>query len=127
MKLFRLTLMLFLCIVLCERLSAQNQSMSGRDFWVMISPPTIAGESCELCLDSLALYIIGDTAAVGTVDNEHFGFHYDFQVTPSAVTLLKIPLSEVIFDYPNINHPNCYTYNGCSSYRGVRYQTPFIH
>ena len=118
MKPFRIVVTLLLSFVLCGNLSAQSHSMSGRDFWVIISPPLTP--NYELCSDSLALYIIGDTAAVGTVENEHFGFHHDFQVVPGQVTLLKIPLSEVIFDYPDINFPDCYSYSVCSSYRGVR-------
>ena len=118
MKPFRIVVTLLLSFVLCGNLSAQSHSMSGRDFWVIISPPLTP--NYELCSDSLALSIIGDTAAVGTVENEHFGFHHDFQVVPGQVTLLKIPLSEVIFDYPDINFPDCYSYSVCSSYRGVR-------
>lgn len=117
MKPFRIVVTLLLSVVLCGKVSAQSHSMSGRDFWVIISP-SLGGY--ELISDSLVFYIIGDTVASGTVDNEHLGFHHDFQVVPGQVTLLKIPLSEVVFDYPDINTPHCYSYNVCSSYRGVR-------
>ena len=86
MKPFRTVVTLLLGVVLCGSLSAQVHSMSGRDFWVIISP---SYGGYELISDSLVFYIIGDTVASGTVDNEHLGFHHDFQVVPQRTRSSK--------------------------------------
>ena len=103
MKPFRLALLLFLSVVLCRNLSAQNESISGRDFWVNLPYDYN---------DTVTFYAIGDTATFGTIDNEHYNYHLDFQIVPGQVTLVRIPASLLVFDAL----PQCYNV----SFRGVR-------
>ncbi|MBR5921941.1 MAG: hypothetical protein IKZ56_12355, partial [Bacteroidales bacterium] len=47
---------------------AQNQSMSGRDFWVITAHSDGHGVLGGVLLtDTLLLYLVGDTATLGTV------------------------------------------------------------
>ena len=100
-------------------LSAQSQDMSGRDFWVITGHSSLSNWETISGIqpfDSVILYIVGDTATTGSVDNEHYGFHLDFQVIPEQVTLLRIPLSMVMFDH--LNSSDNWTIR--TSYRGIR-------
>ena len=78
----------FFSFVFCEADLAQTQSISGRDFWVIL----IDDEGLS---DTILLYVLSDTLANGSVDNEHYGFHINFQVAPGELTLLKIPASMI--------------------------------
>ncbi len=88
-------------------LSVQSQSISGRDFWVMMAER----QSCFAASDTIVLYILGDTLSEGTVDNDHYDYHNSFQVIPGQVTLLKIPSYMIMFDNT--------VQNGNTSFRGV--------
>ena len=108
---------LLCCLFACGNLSAQNNSMSGKDFWV-ITAHSNAGSGFTggtYWSDSLLLYMVGDTATLGTVDNDYYGFHIDFQVIPGQVTQLKIPVSMTVFDHAESNNWSVRT-----SHRGVR-------
>ena len=66
---------LLCCMFACGKLSAQSQSISGRDFWVILrhwEPPVLS--------DTILFYVLGDTATVGTIENEYYNYHVDFQV-----------------------------------------------
>ena len=65
--------------------------------------------------DSLLLYVVGDTAATGTVDNVFYGFHLDFQVIPGQVTMLKVPVIMTMFDQSDVGNWSIRT-----SHRGLR-------
>ena len=63
--------------------------------------------------DTVLFYAFGDTAAVGTIENEYYNYHIDFQVNPGQLTLIKVPSYMVDFD-GGANH--CFEV----SFRGVR-------
>ena len=102
--------LLLCCLCACGNLSAQTQSMAGRDFWVMLRPWWPDAQ-----YDTVLFYAIGDTAATGTIENEHYGYYIDFQVVPGQLTEIKIPSSWVVF---NTNSYISYCYD--TSFRGVR-------
>ena len=91
---------LLCCMFACGKLSAQSQSISGRDFWVILPQYFFSQttSSSYSVFDTVLFYVLSDTATDGTVDNEHFNFHVDFQVSPGNLTLLKIPADMVLFD-----------------------------
>ena len=81
-------------------LSAQTQSISGRDFWVILLDD-------EGLSDTILFYALSDTLSNGTVDNNHDGFHLNFTVVPGELTILKIPASMVRYgesSYYNISN-----------------------
>ena len=98
MKLFHKTFIIILFCILSSSLSAQ--SISGRDFWVILPQYFFSQttSSSYSVFDTVLFYVLSDTATDGTVDNEHFNFHVDFQVSPGNLTLLKIPADMVLFD-----------------------------
>lgn len=108
----RLVILLFLLSPILDGIGhAQTQSISGRDFWVMLHYGTGIGLS-----DTALFYAIGDTATTGHIDNDYYNYHIDFQVVPGCLTQIKVPLSMVIFA-PSIDH----LYD--VSFRGVRIQS----
>ena len=111
MRTIRYIVLLLLCwFAVVGTLSAQNQSISGRDFWVMLRSwwP-------EVQSDTVLFYALGDTAATGTIENEHYNYHIDFQVIPGQLTLIKIPAVWLVFDAGSVNFESYST-----SFRGVR-------
>ena len=102
---------LLCCMFACGKLSAQSQSISGRDFWVILrhwEPPVLS--------DTILFYVLGDTATVGTIENEYYNYHVDFQVIPGQLTQIKVPSEMVVF---SDLYDHCYQV----SYRGVRIRT----
>jgi gliding motility-associated-like protein len=100
-------IILFCFLFILDKIGlAQNQSISGRDFWIMISPSSYYNP------DSILLYAIGDTTSVVSVDNDYFDYHIEFQVFPGQATLIKIPFFMVMFESSSQNNNH--------SFRGVR-------
>ena len=66
-----------------QMLSAQVQSMAGKDFWFVSYDNHSSLSSGN---DSVVLYIISDTITSGTVDNQFYNFHLDYSVTPGCIT-----------------------------------------
>ncbi|MBO7490976.1 MAG: gliding motility-associated C-terminal domain-containing protein [Bacteroidales bacterium] len=77
---------------------AQDDLPWGRDFWVVVP------YDVELIGDSVSLYIIGDTACTGYVENSFYNYHEDFNLTPGTPTIVKVPMSvaAVSVDYNTI-------------------------
>ncbi len=88
MKIIRFIIILVFCCGFSKVVSAQTQNISGKDFWVILF-------NDEGLSDTILFYALSDTLANGSVDNEHYGFHVDFQVIPGELTLLKIPASMI--------------------------------
>ncbi len=76
------------------QMSAVSEMISGREFWV-VTPDTKNGcpECMIICSDSIFLYIMGDTACTGYLENTFLNYHLDFSVVPNIPTVLTIPAS----------------------------------
>ncbi|MBO7647393.1 MAG: hypothetical protein J6S56_04765, partial [Bacteroidales bacterium] len=90
--------------LLCGLLSsltalAQNDLPWGRDFWVVVPYDAV------FIGDSVSLYIIGDTACTGYVENSFYNYHVNFNVIPGVPTIVKVPMSvvSVCCDHNNIS------------------------
>ena len=114
MKAVRHIVALLLCCLfaLSGVSQSQTQSISGRDFWVMLGRWYFNTAS-----DSMLLYAFGDTTAVGTVENEHYNYHVDFQINPGQLTLIKVPLSMIVYSDSYLSD------DINSSFKGVRIRT----
>ena len=77
---------------------AQDDLPWGRDFWVVVPYDVV------IIGDSVSLYIIGDTACTGYVENGFYNYHVDFNLVPGTPTLVKVPMSVVAVccDYNNL-------------------------
>lgn len=49
--------------------------------------------------DSAVLYLVGDTACTGYVENPNSTYYQTFGVSPSQPTIIKIPKSEIQFEF----------------------------
>ena len=78
---------------------AAQEGYAGRDFWVT-STTNLRYQ------DSTLVYIIGDTACTGYVENPNTSYYETFSVVPGHVTILKIPPSEIQCPVSNVNYIN---------------------
>ena len=85
---------------------AQDKLPWGRDFWVVV-PYDVA-----IIGDSVSLYIIGDTACTGYVENSFQNYHVVFNVVPGVPTIVKVPMSvvSVCCDYNTIASNNAHSF-----------------
>ena len=67
---------------------AAQDGYAGRDFW-FTSSTNLRYQ------DSTLVYIIGDTACTGYVENPNTSYYEIFNVVPDSVTILIIPPSEI--------------------------------
>ena len=73
---------------------AAQESYAGRDFWVTSTVNPLIEVP-----DSTVLYIVGDTVCAGYVENPSTSYYQTFSVTSNQVTLVKIPSSEIQYEY----------------------------
>ena len=86
-------LLLILTILLPLWVAAQ-EGYAGRDFWATsVINPFFTGP------DSAVLYLVGDTACGGYVENPNSAYYQTFSVSPGQPTIIKIPKSEIQFDF----------------------------
>ncbi len=79
-------ILLFLILTLAA--SAQEEYLKGRDFWTTsgcVLHKTFLGE------DTCLLYIVGDTACTGYVENPNTNYYQPFSVVPGTITEVKVP------------------------------------
>ena len=110
-RLFSIILPLFLLALPMKGL-AHGGDIAGKDFWVFL---TRYNETT----DSISLYVVGDTACTGYVENEFLNFHLDFTVLPNSVTIVKIPknICDILpFAYDNlaIHNKGVFVHTSCS-------------
>ncbi|MBR4134839.1 MAG: hypothetical protein IKU03_00280, partial [Bacteroidales bacterium] len=84
--------------------------LEGKEFWYTLGR---RGDRFYLCNqdtiyynnDSLFVYILGDQACTGYIENPATAFHVDFTVQPGVLTTVKVPDTEISdsFDvYPTL-------------------------
>ncbi len=76
--------------------TAQEEYLKGREFWT-----TSISRFLYIQNDTCLLYIMGDTASTGYVENPNTGFYTTFSVTPGVTTEVKIPRSDLCMSLPN--------------------------
>ena len=86
----RLLLIWTILLPLC---ALAQEGYSGRDFWVT-SLKYIGLNR----LDSVPLYLVGDSLCTGYVENPNTSFYETFSVVPGVPTIIKIPQSEIQYD-----------------------------
>ena len=69
---------------------AQSTDYLGRDFWF-----TSIDNNFAFGQDSAVLYLVGDTACTGYVENPNSSYYKTFNISPGAVTIVMIPSSEI--------------------------------
>ena len=85
---------------------SQENVPLGRDFWIVVP------YDVETIGDSVTLYIIGDTACTGYVENSFYNYHVVFNVVPGVPTIVKVPMSvvSVCCDYNTIASNNAHSF-----------------
>ena len=82
------------CFALCGKLSAQYE---GKEFWFSCGTGHISSNWYDNLpsTDSIIIYILGQNACVGYIENPHSSYHLDFEVHPDEMTTLVLPLEEI--------------------------------
>ena len=95
MKRYLIIVFTILCTSLPSLVSAIGETVSGRDFWIYQSRVWIywsnSNQYINVSEDTTLLYIVGDTACTGYVENVYFNYHQDFSVLPNIPTIVKVP------------------------------------
>lgn len=82
-----------LCLLVCNFCTAQQSYYAGTDFWIMAKPP-------QHNLDSaIIVYVCGDTACTGYVENPQDGYHLCFTVTPDSTRRLYLDTIHFLSSY----------------------------
>ena len=91
-RLFIISLCLFgILFPVCS--SAQEDMLKGREFW--ISSQIFCQSSYSNLYDSAVVFIFGDTACTGFIENPHTGYYQTFSVVPNTMTSVKIPTEQI--------------------------------
>lgn len=96
---------LFLLLAFALGAGAQNDGYAGRDFWFTSST------NLHEIQDSTLVYVTGDTACTGYVENPNTSYYETFSVVPGHVTILKIPKTETQCPLVLLAYHNGVTYN----------------
>lgn len=93
MKRYLIIVFTILCTSLPSLVSAIGEVVSGRDFWIHESRVWVFlnFQYINESEDTTILYIVGDTACTGYVENMYFNYHQDFTVLPNIPTIVKVP------------------------------------
>ena len=110
MKRYIVIVLTILCANLHSSAFAIGEAISGRDFWLLESFLWVYWSNTDQYLnlseDTALLYIVGDTACTGYLENSYFNYHQDFSVVPNMPTIVKVPRWLLLFNYNSSVIPN---------------------
>ena len=95
----RRVIIIFFSISLLSTGLLQAQ-LEGKEFWYTMGGRYLKyricdGDTTAYNNDSLIVYILGETACTGYIENPATSYHVDFSVQPGGLTTIKVPDYEV--------------------------------
>jgi len=100
-----------------------EQTNAGKDFWITsaVSPRSVDQEYYDYYNDSYPdsaiIYIVGNSACNGYLENQQTGYHVDFGVVRDSITEIKVPENQIMCNYSDsIQHKAIYIHTECDVY-----------
>ena len=108
MIIFKRLVILWACLTAFYTISAQYE---GKEFWYtqgrrLVTDYICQGDTTSFQNDTILVYVLGETACTGYIENPASSFHIDFTIQPGILTTLKIPADEItLISSPSYTNP----------------------